>query len=73
MWVGECGRQEELEVERVRNGSLTDLDGVASSLLLQLLEEDRLKGWIKLLTNVLKKNPLSELNRELERPNKVGL
>jgi len=73
MRVGECGRQEELEVERVRNGSLTDLDGVASSLLLQLLEEDRLKGWIKLLTNVLKENPLSELNRELERPNKVGL
>jgi len=73
MRIGECCRQEELEVERVRNGSLTDLDGVTSSLLLQLLEEDRLKGWIKLLTDVLKKNPLSELNRELERPNKVGL
>ena len=72
MGVGQRRCQEELEVVVVGDGTLTDLDSPVLSLLDLLLEKDRLESGVNILLNVLKENPLTELDSELKTSDQVA-
>lgn len=69
MRVGQSSCQEESEVGVVWHRLVTNLNGVGGTSLNQLHEKDGLECWVELLTNVLKENPLTELDSELKISN----
>jgi len=54
--VSKLGGQVELEVIVVFDDGITDLDSLCGSLLSDLLLEQWLDSWVKLLSNVLNKD-----------------
>ena len=65
MRIGQSGSQEELEVIIVGDGALSNLDGPVLTLFDLLLKKDGLECWIDILSDILKKYPLTELNGQL--------
>mmetsp|Transcript_106270 Transcript_106270/g.307745 ORF Transcript_106270/g.307745 Transcript_106270/m.307745 type:complete len:261 (-) Transcript_106270:11059-11841(-) len=71
MRVGELGGEEELEVVRPVNLLIAELDELLARLDRDLFLEDRVEHRVDVLTDVLKEEGVTVLNRELEVLHKV--
>jgi hypothetical protein len=71
--IRKSGCQEELERFVISNGLLTHLNYESTTRLNFLLKQNRLKSRIQFFTDVLKKDPLTELDSKLEISEKVTL
>lgn len=61
------------EVLRVLNRTVSQLDADAPTLLEGLLQKERLKNWIQLLSDVLQKDGGAELDTVLEGSDEVAV